>query len=119
MNNKDILNKLLTIASNQQKILSKIAQLSNKASPEEAYLYRATQQAGANIGLTLTKVNVSSSPESTLSGTPSTITIPKSYSVHVGGVPKDKRQKFNDTLRNQVNAQKPELGKSLSIFFDD
>ncbi len=124
MNKKEelIINKLFKIASNQQKILSKFAQLSNKASPEEAYLYRAVQTAGANIGLTLTKINVSSSPEAMLStplSNPDVTTVPKTYTVHVGGVPKDKRQKFNDTFRNQVRSQKPELDKSLSVFFDD
>jgi hypothetical protein len=120
---KLIIKKLLKIAQNQQKILGKLAQA---VDPNVEYLKQVANQVGANLGLAITTVEVyrnaghSSSPGS---GDGSIIVMPTSYIVNVGGVPNKVpvRQKYSDTFRTQVSAQKadqPDLAKNLSIMFD-
>ena len=104
MSEKLILDKLIKIANNQQKILAKLAQA---VDPNLDYLKRAAQVAALNSGFSVTNVEVSGTSAK--------------YNIIVSGAPKDNktRQKFLDTLIKQVNSQKPELANVLAISLKD
>jgi len=119
-----IIKKLIKIAHNQQKILSKLAQAND---PNVVYLKDAAQQAAVNSGFNTTTVNViplkGSSNPGRIDPTNLVVAAP-GYTVTVGGAPQNNqiRQKYLDVLRKQVATQKPDqpdLVKNLSITFSD
>lgn len=120
MSNKEtlLIKKLFKIALNQQKILEKLAQ---QQDANIEYLKRAAEVAASNSGLTGGSFYIAAKPGGTVTtpsgGQAQTAT---GYMVTVSGAIKDNRirQKFMDTLKAQVNAQKPELA-NLSIMFAD
>jgi len=120
MNSKAILQKLLDIASKQQKVLTKLAQAAQD--PNIEYLRQGAQVAAANSGFNATEVNVT--PLAASSGTgfsDNLVNIDPGYIVTVAGSPPDNklRQKFIDTFKNQCRVQKPDAKwlDNLSISF--
>jgi len=120
MNEKDklILGKLLKIASNQQKILTHLAQA--QQDPNIQYLKQAAMVTAANSGFSATDVQVTANATNSPAPT-SNITISGGYTVKVSGAPKQNevREKFIRQLRAFVAAQKPndqELA-NLSVIF--
>lgn len=111
MNSKEklIIQQLLKIANNQQKMLIKLAQ--TVEDPMLAYLRRAGTEAAGNSGLPIASIWVSPSGNG-------------SYTVTVNGAAKGNivRQKYIDTLKRQISTQKPdqpELSNNLAIIFAD
>lgn len=118
MNDKEklILNKLLKIASSQQKILVALAQ---QQDPNIAYLKSAAQITAPNSGFNASSVEVTPQP-----GSPSSdagVTLAAGYVVKVGGAPpsEEVRQKFIRQLKGMVAAQKPDQPAlaNLSVIF--
>lgn len=124
MSNKDqaILEKLVKIASKQQKILQRLAQTDPNAQAE-AYLRSAAQVAAANSGFTASNVSATYRGGSTGStdGSASVVTVEGGWTVSVAGAPKDNkvRQQFINQFKTQVQTQKPELAKNLSVILPD
>jgi hypothetical protein len=121
MNDKEkvIIGKLLKIASNQQKIITRLAQ--QQQDPNIQYLKQAAQVTAANSGFNATSVTVTSSAGSTDPGQASTIQVQGGYTVTVGGAPQQNelREKFIRQLRNMVATQKPNQPElaNLSVIF--
>ena len=115
-NEKNILNKLLRIASNQQKILTKLAQ---QQDPNVAYLKSAAQITAPNSGFNATSVEVTPNPGG--GGSDPSVTIASGYTVKVGGAPPNEevRQKFIRQLKGMVSTQKPNQPElsNLSVVF--
>ena len=106
---KKIIEKLLKIASNQQKVIEKLAQM---IQPEPAmdlnalYLKKSLAQVvGLNMGLN----NVTVPEVETLSD--------GRYTVHIAGVPGNKRNHFGEMLMTQLKLQKPELANKITYLF--
>ena len=118
MNEKEkvILGKLLKIASNQQKILTRLAQAQD---PNVAYLKSAAQITAANSGFNAANVTVTANPGSAASD-PS-VKIEGGYTVTVGGAPpqNEVREKFIRQLKAMVASQKPNQPElaNLSVVF--
>jgi hypothetical protein len=123
MNSKEktIIQKLVKIAKKQQDILQKLAQ---GLDPNVEYLRKAAQVAAMNVGFAATSIDVKHDKGGGLGSTPgssSLVVAAPNYSVFVKGAPRDNkiRQKYIDTLKAQVQSQKPDLGATLSITFTD
>jgi hypothetical protein len=120
MNSKDasIIQRLVKIAKTQQKILVLLAQ----SNEDKEYLVRAAQTAAANTGFNASGVVVTYQGGSQTPPGPDGITVKSegSWMVSLSGAPKDNklRQKYIDTLKRQVAAQKPDFGP-VSIMFAD
>lgn len=119
MNSKDlsILQRLVKIARNQQKIIERLAQ----AAGDQEYLVRTAQVAAANSGLQASNFSVTfqkGSTEPPVDGI--TTKIAGTWTVTLSGASKDNklRQKFMDTLKTQVATQKPDFGPVSIIFAD-
>lgn len=116
-----IIRKLISVVSNQQRILTKLAQAMED--PNSQYLKGAAQQAAANTGFTATDVQVlkNSGVSGTVPGSSNLINTEDNYLVHFKGAPKDNkmRQKFVNVFKTQIRTQKPELEAKVSITFDD
>ena len=116
MSEKEILSKLLKIASNQQKILVRLAQTQD---PNIAYLKSAAQITAANSGFNASSVEVTANPGGA-SSDPSVQTL-GGYTIKVSGAPpkNDVRDKFTRQLRAMVASQKPDQAElaNLSVFF--
>jgi hypothetical protein len=112
---KLIIAKLLKIAQNQQKLITRLAQAQDT---NVEYLRRVAVIAGTNIGATVTESTVVPMQSSTTDN----VSIPTGYVLSVLGVPVQLRQKYIDTVKSQVKAQKPEqpeLADNLTINFRD
>lgn len=121
MSTKDqaVIQKLVKIASRQQRILARLAQ----ANEAEAYLRRAAQVAASNSGFTASNVSATyhgGSSGAVGEGT-SMVNVEGGWTVTVDGSPKDNkvRQQFINTFKTQVQAQKPDLAKNLSVILPD
>lgn len=110
MSDKKIIEKLLKIASNQQKIIEKLAQAIQPTvvDPLALYLKKGLAQvAGLNMGLNDVNVlEVDKTPEGT-------------YMMHITGVPVPKRQNFVQVMMKQLTTQKPELEGKVGYIFAD
>lgn len=121
MNDKDklILGKLLKIASNQQKIITRLAQ--QQQDPNIQYLKQAAQVTAINSGFNATSVTVTANPGSSGAGEASTIQVQGGYTVTVGGAPpqNELREKFIRQLKGMVATQKPDQPElaNLSVIF--
>lgn len=122
MNSKDkqIIEKLLSLATKQQKVLTKLAQANaqyaQNVDANKEYLKRTWQTAGLNTG-----ISAMSTPtvEYTAGGPGADgITIGDNYVVS-GVIPANQREKFLATFKAQVSAQKPELDGKVSTIFKD
>lgn len=117
---KIIIQKLLKIANNQQKILQKLAQ---QQDINVEYLRRAAQESASNTGFAPTFVDVTKTQgsQSPAPGSNSMITVEPVYVVTIHGSPKENnmRQKYVNTFKAQVRTQKPELEKNLSIMLEN
>lgn len=117
MNNKEkiILSKLLKIASNQQKILERLAQGQD---PNVAYLKSAAQITAANSGFNASQVDVTATPGSE---TGAGVQVMGGYTVKVSGAPQDNvtREKFIRQLKTMVSTQKPDQPElsNISVVF--
>jgi hypothetical protein len=127
MGSKEILNKLIKIANNQQKIIEKLAQKSHGNLPNqfpsnsdnELYLRRAIPVAMANTGLKSVHFSVNEQ----LGGMKNGVSIPNTYIINIMGAQPDNtiRQNFINVLKKQVSLQKsdqPDLAENLSIIFN-
>lgn len=123
MDSKDklILSKLLSLATKQQKIITKLAQAqATGAEPDveanKAYLQSAWQTAGMNSlpGTPIGTPTVTYTP----GGMNGTVRIEGNYML-TGEIPADKREKFQATLNTQIKTQKPELDGKVSTVFKD
>lgn len=116
-----VIRKLLRIASNQQKILAKLAQV--VAEDYSDYLKGVAQVAAANAGFQATDVHVTRTEGHTGStaGSTDTVVVEPGYIVTVKGAPKDNatREKYLNTFKTQVKTQKPGLEANLSIILED
>ena len=117
MNPKDkkIIEKLLSLAEKQQKILTKLAQAAQEdIEGNKAYLASAWQTAGANMGVPTSNPTVEyKEPEP---GSDPGVTLGSSYVV-TGPIPANARNKFVTTFKAQISAQKPELDGKVSTIF--
>lgn len=108
-----VIQKLIKIMSNQQKILSKLAQAQD---PAIQYLRDTAQVAGVNSQPPMSVIaNVTTNPGSQQGD----VTIEQTYTASITGVPEDNRakQSFMDTFKRQIKTQKPELDGRVSIIF--
>jgi hypothetical protein len=116
----EIITKLISIASSQQKIIRKLAQ--DAVDPNIRYLTEVAQVAAANVGFTATNVIVTVKPggDASPEGGGELISTPKGYIVSLSGAPSDTktRQKFIDIFTKQVQSQKPEISSNVSILFN-
>ena len=109
-----VIQKLIKIMSNQQKILNKLAQ--QQQDPLIEYLRSAAQVAGANSQppmSVLADVTVNAGFQH------DNVSAPSTYTASVKGVPEDNKakQSFMDTFKRQIKTQKPELDGRVSIIF--
>jgi hypothetical protein len=114
---KQIISKLLKIAENQQKILSKLAQVSQEdVEGNKTYLKSTWQTAGLNSGITAMKdpyvqyTPGTTDPSGTITGSNYTLT---------GEIPVNKREQFLNTFKTQIKTQKPDLEGKVSTIFKD
>jgi hypothetical protein len=108
-----VIQKLIKILGNQQRILTKLAQAQD---PAIQYLREAAQVAGANSQPPMSVIaNVTANPGSQEGN----VTVEGSYTASITGVPEDNKakQSFMDTFKRQIKAQKPELDGRVSIIF--
>ncbi len=124
MNDKEkiILGKLLKIAANQQKILTRLAQ----QDPNISYLKQAAMVTAANSGFNATHVEVTANPGTTIEDpvpNPASTTVEGGYTVKIAGAPKQNelREKFIRQLKTMVSTQKPDQPElsNLSVIFTD
>ncbi len=104
MNEKAILEKLVKIAANQQKILQRLAQ---QADETVTYLQRSAQVAAANSGISLT---IPQDVQVTASGGGYRVVV--SLPANTQPAVKDK---FVMQFTNQIKAQKPDLANKVQI----
>ncbi len=111
-----ILSTLLKIASNQQKILTKLAQAQD---PNVAYLKSAAQITAGNSGFNATNVEVTANPGGP--GSEPGVQTAAGYTVKVSGAPpqNEVREKFIRQLKAMVASQKPDQAAlaNLSVLF--
>jgi hypothetical protein len=121
MNEKEIITKLLAIATKQQKVIHRLAQAAPLAmvgsDPNEDYLRRAVDAAATNAGV---KTPVSAFVKANASSQAGATTTEATYTVMVSGmsqVDNALKQKFIDTYKNQIKSQKPDLDGKVSVLF--
>jgi hypothetical protein len=108
-----VIQKLIKIMSNQQKILTKLAQ---QQDPHIQYLREAAQVAGANSQPPMSVIaDVTVNPGFQHDN----VSAPETYTTKVSGVPEDNKakQSFMDTFKRQIKSQKPDLDGRVSIIF--
>jgi hypothetical protein len=116
MNEKEIIVKLLAIASTQQKIIHKLAQTS-PADPNLSYLERVAASAATNTGL---RTPISAFVKANIGTNEGDATIESTYNVIISGMETSDnptKEKFMTNYKNQVKAQKPELDGKINIIF--
>lgn len=120
-NEKEIIEKLLAIAKNQQKVIYKLAQAQGLATvpvdPNLAYLKGAVDAAVTNAGV---KVPYSAYVKANTGSVQNGAAIDETYTVTISGMNKvDEKTKesFLNTYKNQIKAQRPELDGKVSILF--
>lgn len=113
---KIVLSKLLKIASNQQKIIERLAQTQD---PNIAYLKSAAQITAANSGFNASHVEVTANPGGP--GSDPSVQTMAGYTIKVSGAPpkNDLREKFTRQLKAMVASQKPDQAglANLSVLF--
>lgn len=114
---KQIIRKLLALATKQQKVLTKLAQMQEDVEGNKSYLKNTWQTAGLNTGIS---EMMSPTVEYRPGGPASTegVTTGSNYVV-TGTIPVAQREKFLKTFKAQVVAQKPELDGKVSTIFKD
>ena len=112
-----IIAKLVKVMANQQKILTKLAQVAHD--PNVLYFKDAARTSAVNTGFGATAVDVK--PLEGNQGRAGAPIIEPGYIVSVFGCPKEDkvRQKFVDTFKREVATEKPNLVQNLSITFGD
>jgi hypothetical protein len=105
MNEKEIITKLLALATTQQKIIHKLAQV--PADPNVAYLKRSAEVAATNAGI---KVPISAwvNPKDDM------------YIITITGLEDANqgiKEHFIKTYQTSIRLQKPELEDKVSIVF--
>lgn len=114
---KAIISKLLSIATKQQKIIHKLAQVQPMNNEVVDYLKRAVDTAAVNSNIqnplsVLVKFNTGDSQNNTR--------IEDTYTVTIGGLGQASNELKNLFLKNylmQVKTQKPELDGLVSVIF--
>ena len=130
MNEKEIIIKLLTIATKQQKIIHKLAQDDtvryqsarerhslDHIDPNEDYLKRAVDTAAANAGV---KTPVSAFVKTYTGNKNNNTNIEGTYTVIISGMSSADnalKQNFIKTYQNQIKSQKPDLDGKVSVLF--
>ena len=123
MNEKEkaIITKLLSIASKQQKVIHKLAQVQPLAQvgidPNEEYLKKAILAAAANAGV---KTPISALVRSTAGSQNDTTKIEGIYTVMVSGMDQadnNLKQNFINVYKTQIKSQKPELDGKVNVLF--
>lgn len=121
MNEKEIIVKLLAIATKQQKVIHKLAQSSPLAmvgsDPNEDYLKRAADTAATNAGV---KTPISAFVKAYAGDQKNNTNIEGTYTVIVSGMNSADnalKQNFIRTYQNQIKAQKPDLDGKVSVLF--
>lgn len=104
-----IIQKLIKIVANQQKILQKLADYTEPPTEKrdeniDYITHNLVPIVASNLGLKGVSVAVD---------TPQ----PGTYHALISGVPTNRRQQFTDAMIRQINAQKPELAKIFSGSF--
>ena len=118
-----IIQKLIKIVANQQKILRKLAQIEPPTEKRDENIDYITHNlvpiVASNLGLKGISVAVD-----TPSGVPGggdaggyVAPQPGTYRALISGVPKNREQQFADAMIKQINAQKPELAKIFNYSF--
>src|SRR5271163_3828340 len=107
-----VIQKLISIFGNQQKILTKLAQAQDTLIE---YLVGAARVAGMNLSpSTSVQADVSVIPGSGKDDVTET-----KYAAKISGLPHDNKIKtsFMNNFKAQINAQKPELNGKVDIIF--
>lgn len=119
MDESQFLKKVLAVLQKQQVILKKLAQAApaqGDVEQNKQYLKTTWQTAGLNAGVTSMSTPTVTFQEGSQSD--DGVTIEGSYVV-TGPIPANLREKFNQTFRAQIAAQKPELDGKVSAIFQD
>jgi hypothetical protein len=121
MNEKEIITKLLAIATKQQKVIHRLAQAAPSAmvgsDPNEDYLRRAVNAAATNAGV---KTPVSAFVKAYAGDQKNNTNIEGTYTVIVSGMSQADnalKQNFINTYKNQIKSQKPDLDGKVSVLF--
>lgn len=115
MDSKKILEKLFSIASKQQQIIMKLAQVQD---PNVAWLQQVSEAAAMNLntGLPIT-VQVSLGSVGTAPDDAG-VTTSANYTVRVGGFKEEKHKaQFKVNLDRTIAAQKPDLSAGISVIY--
>lgn len=120
MNSKEklIIERLLALATKQQKVLTKLAQANmqqNETEANKGYLKQTWQVACLNSGVPGHTPTVEFTPGNTSADG---VTVEGNYMV-TGEVPAAQREKFDRTFKAQIAAQKPDLDGKVSVIFKD
>lgn len=116
MNEKEILSKLLKIATNQQKIIQRLAQ---QQDPNVTYLRSAANITAMNSGFNPTEITVTANPGG--AGSDPSVQLGSGYTVKISGAPNksEVRDLFTRQLKAMVASQKPDQAglQNLSVIF--
>lgn len=118
MNSKEklILEKLISLASKQQKILTKLAQaVQDNSQANIQFLKDAWTTTAVNTGFEGHTPEVSFTPSST--GSPG-VTLGEKYTLK-GPVPANLREKFDRQFKAYVGGQRSDLSDKIAIFYLD
>lgn len=120
-----IIQKLIKIVANQQKILRKLAQIEPPTEKRDENIDYITHNlvpiVASNLGLKGVSAVVDVLPSVPSGGFGSGGFVeeqPSTYRAKISGVPKEKEKQFADAMVRQINAQKPELAKIFSYSFE-
>lgn len=109
MHNKIILNKLIKIAKNQQKILQKLSEHIEPLPPVDpniAFIQLAWQVAAVNSGVVQVATPKVSKSESDAT-----------YKLHASNIPEKLKDMVLGAFKKQIQIQKPELTDKVSFKF--
>lgn len=119
-----ILQKLVKIAANQQKILQKLAQVAPPTEKRDENIDYITHNlvpiVASNLALKGVSVVVDMLPGTPAGGDALGGYVAEqsfTYYAKISGVPKEKEKQFADAMVRQITAQKPELAKIFSYTF--
>ncbi len=118
-----IIQKLIKIVANQQKILRKLAQVEPPTEKRDENIDYITHQlvpiTASNLGLKGVSVVVDMLPGTPGGGDTTGYVAEQSFKYYakISGVPKDKEKQFAEAMIRQINSQKPELAKLFSYSF--
>lgn len=114
MDSKKVIEKLISIAEKQQKIIQKLAQAQD---PNIAYLKQVGEAAAINTGAGV-PISVQVTANTPQANPDPGITTTPGYTMRVSGfTTDDMKTKFKTNLDNTLKLQKPELLDNLSVFY--